>query len=84
MAAGLLAVAPQLVAGDHTSAAPAVAEHQVVVAAAPGDDVDTDLAVDLNNWQEARISFPASASKFKPFLQPKFTPGRATGRPRRR
>lgn len=62
LTAGLVVLAAQVTAADHTSGVPAAAS-STTAAAQPGDS--GDLAVDLNGWQESRL-VSGTGSKFKP------------------
>lgn len=62
LAAGLVVLAAQVTASDHTSGVPAAAS-STAAAAQPG--TSSDLAVDLNGWQESRLK-SGTGSRFKP------------------
>jgi hypothetical protein len=60
--AGLAGVSAFVLMSDQTAAVPA-AEHSAANAVSPAAD-SNGAALDLNNWQEARVT--ASGSNFKP------------------
>ena len=58
LVAGLGGVSAVVLASDHATRVPAA---QPVPAA--DAQTDADAAVDLNNWQEARVTMPGSGSR---------------------
>lgn len=60
---GLVVLASQVSGSNHTAAIPAANDTPAVNGTKT--DADGEFAVDLNNWQEARLR-SGSGSKFKP------------------
>ncbi len=58
--AGLAGVSACVVASDHAARVPAVGQPTAAPNATP---TDAGAAIDLNNWQEARVTMPGSGTK---------------------